>query len=194
MIHTETVFRSSSDNQFVDQRIAFALHLLEGTVVLVRVRRPAHGNFVTRGRSPGSNYGLFLIGVVELAIDRQHGDGNFQHHRVDVEASHRIGRVIVRVVRVFCGRKYAAYSHSEVQSIESRAQIDEERVIGRSGPNAQVVAQAIDSLVEQGLIVGHGQRADVGRNSVERLSTAQASGHAILDHGDGIGLPQTKTG
>ena len=43
IVHAEAVFGSGSDDEFVDQRIAFALNLLERAGVLLRKWRAANG-------------------------------------------------------------------------------------------------------------------------------------------------------
>ena len=83
---------------------------------------------------------MLVSRLVNQAVDGQHGDGNFQHDGVDVEAGHSIGSVVVRVVRIFGGRQNTTNSHAEVQAVEGRAQVDEEGIIGSAGPNGHVGA------------------------------------------------------
>ena len=77
---------------------------------------------------------------MNLAVDREHRDGNFQHNGVHVEAGHCIGSVVVGVIGVLRCRQHTANSHAEVEGIEGRAQIDEEWIIHSSGENAYATA------------------------------------------------------
>ncbi len=79
-------------------------------------------------------------------VGRQHGDRNFENDAVYVEAGQSIGRVVVVIVGIDGRLQHAAARrHAEVQRIESRAQVDEERVGNRSGENADTARQVIES-------------------------------------------------
>ena len=49
-------------------------------------------------RAVGSDHGLLVARWMDLAVDGQHGDGNFEHDGVHVEARDRIGSIVVSVV------------------------------------------------------------------------------------------------
>ena len=77
---------------------------------------------------------------MNLAVDREHRDGNFQHNGVHVETGHCIGSVVVSVIGILRCRQHAANSHAEVQGIEGGSQVDVEGIIHSSGENAYATA------------------------------------------------------
>ena len=89
-------------------------------------------------------------------------------------------------------RQHTAHAHTEVKRVERRAQVDEERIVHRTGKYAHIVRQVANPLVEQRLVVGHRARSDVGRHCVQSLAFAEERRLAALNHGDGVGLPQTE--
>src|SRR3984957_8087415 len=130
---------------------------------------------------------------MQFAIDGEHGDGNFQHDGVDVVSAHGVGGIVMGVVSVDGGRKYWSDSAAEVQRIESRAQIDEERIIGGSGPDSHAAGQSVDSLLEERLVVGHGLRTHIGGHCIQRLAGVQNLRLFVLDHDYGVVLAQAET-
>src|SRR5208283_4262027 len=139
------------------------------------------------------NYRSLIAGRMGLAVHRQHGDGNFQHDRVHVEARDCVGSEVVLVVVVFLFAHHASDSHAKVQGVKRRAQVDVEGIIYRPGEHSHTVAQVVDPLLEQGVVIGHGARAYIGRHGVEGLSTVQVGMLTVLHHGDGVVLPQAQT-
>src|SRR5437879_5146414 len=104
---------------------------------------------MARGSGIGTDDGLLVAGTMNLTVDREHRDGNFQHNGVHVETGHRIGSVVVGVIGILLRRQHATNSHAEVEGIEGRAKIDEEWIIYCPGENAYAIAQFVNSLVEQ---------------------------------------------
>src|SRR5438128_524580 len=101
---------------------------------------------------------------MKLAIHCQHVGGNLQHNGVDVKTRHCVGSIVVRVVCISCGGQHTSHAHAEVQRVKGCPQVDVERVIDRSCEYAYAVAQVINSLFEQILVVRHRLWADVGRH------------------------------
>ena len=148
---------------------------------------------MARGSGIGADHRLLVSSPVNLAIDSKHLDGNFQHDGVHVEAGYSIGSVIVSIISILRCRQHAADSHAEVEGVEGRAQVDVERIIHSSREDANIVAQVVNCLVEQRLVIRHSPRAHVGWNREQRLPIVQASGFSVLDHGYGVILEQAQT-
>src|SRR5215470_786011 len=82
----EQILGTGPNDQFVDQRIPFAVHLLPRTFSADSSIAPADCDPFAIGFTVSSDHRLFLTGSMNLPIYGQHGDGNFQHDRVNVEA------------------------------------------------------------------------------------------------------------
>src|SRR5450755_4701398 len=194
IVGAELVLGTRADDQFVNQRVAFAVDLHE-----IRIREQIGAAYATncylgpRGGSVGSEYSLFLTRAVKLAIHGEHGDGDFEHDRVDVIAGHGVGRVVVLVVGINRWGQYATDTHAEIERVEGCSQVDEEWIVHRTGEDPHVAPQIDHPLVEERVVVRHGQRADIRRNRIGRLAFGQVGGYSVLDHGDGVRLAKAKT-
>src|SRR5215467_1384422 len=135
VIHAEAVFRPGADDQFVDQRVAFALYLLPRAFGLNRIAvlylggRAADGNALARRRPVRPDPRILVAGRMKLAIHRQHSDWYFQHDRVHVEACYGIGRIVVGIVGIHLRAQDAADAHAEVQGIKRRSEVDKEGIV-----------------------------------------------------------------
>src|SRR5579863_5602216 len=98
------------------------------------------------------------------SITGQQGNRNLDGNGIDVEPCHGIRGKIEVVIGVCLWRQYAAAgSHAEVETIESSAQVNEERVRDRSckypDVGSAVALQAIDTLRGKRVVVRHGSGA-----------------------------------
>src|SRR5215470_3230582 len=85
--NAEQVLGTGSNNQFIDQRVAFAVHLPPNALSADRSIGSPHADLLTIGFTIRSDYGLLIARTVKLPIHCQHCDRDFQHNRVDVESS-----------------------------------------------------------------------------------------------------------
>src|SRR5450755_3291855 len=129
IVGTELVLGTCTDDQFVNQRVAFAVDLHE-----IRIRKhkgaaySTNGYLGTRCGSIGPNYSLFLTCAVKLSIHGEHGDGDFQHDRVDVVAGNGVGSVVVLVIGINGLGQYATDAHAEIERVEGSSQVDVKRI------------------------------------------------------------------
>src|SRR5215467_12108964 len=86
VIHAEAVFRTSADDQFVDQGVAFALHLAPRAFGLNRIaafRQIGGGapdrNLLARCRPVRADHCILVGSWMKLTIHRQHRDWHFEH-------------------------------------------------------------------------------------------------------------------
>src|SRR5260370_23131730 len=135
---------------------------------------------------------LLIAGAVQFAIYREPGDGNLQHNGVHIETSYRVRSIVVGVVAVYLRSQHATDSHAEMQRIERRSHITEKRSIHRTRKYSRPIAQLKNPQVEMRLLIRHGVGPNVRRDRIQRPSTGQVCGLAVLDHGDGVGLAQTE--
>ena len=111
---------------------------------------------------------------VHAQVARQELDRDLDGDGVHVEAGDVIGRDVHGVVVVVHLRQHAAAGFGpEVQRVEGGAEVDVERVVGRAGEHADAVAEVVDALVVERLVVGHRARAHVGGHRVEPAAAAQ---------------------
>src|SRR5262249_42328779 len=156
-------------------------------------RRPPDRYYGARGGAVSSDDGLFLSRRVSFSIYSEHGYGYFENDGIYVVAGHGVRGVITFVVCIHRRAKDPTNSHAEVQRVESRAQVNEEWVVDRSGKNADAIAEIIDSLLKQTVVARHGARARVARHRKQRAAAREIGRDAIPDHGDGIVLAKVQT-
>ncbi len=90
-----------------------------------------------------------------------------QRNRIHVKAGQRIGGVILPVVLILIDGKHSAGSQEggagpEVQRIESRAKVDEERIVNSTREDRHAIWKVVNALLSQRCVVGHGPRTNVG--------------------------------
>ncbi len=117
-----------------------------------------------------TDHGLLVAGRMNLAVHGQHRDRHFQHDGVNVVAADRVRSVVAIVVGIDCRGKDRTHSVAKVDRVEECAQINEERIVCGSCPYADSIAEGIDALVEERLVVRHGQRTHIGRHRIKEVS------------------------
>src|SRR5262249_18087009 len=156
-----TVFGAGPDNQFVDERVAHSLNLTERREVGFILRRTANSDGRARGCAIGADDCLFVGSGVHLSVHREPGDRNLKHDGIHVKTGHCVRSIVMGIVTIYRRSEHSAYSHAEVQGVKRRAEINEEWIIDGAGKNAYATAEVVNSLIEEGLIVRHGLRANV---------------------------------
>src|SRR5215469_9628888 len=190
---TKPILRTGSNNELVYQWVAFAVYLLPQAFAIHCSISTADCEPLAIGFAVSANHRLLLAGGMDSSIYSKHGDRNFQHDRVDVETSNRVGSKVVPVVCIFSSPENSARIHAKVEGIKSCAKIDVEGIVDRSRKYANIVAQIIDTLLKQLLVLGHRAWSDIGRDGKQRVSGGKVRCHAVLDHGDAVGLAQAQT-
>jgi hypothetical protein len=133
-----------------------------------------------------------LFGV-HLEIARQELQRDLDGDGVHVVARHVVRRDVHRVVLVVHLRQHAAAGFGpEVQRVEGAAEVDVERIVGRAGEAANAVAEVVDALVVERLVVRHRARAHIGRHRVELAAAAQIERPAVADGRHGVALAQAE--
>src|SRR5438876_9617707 len=104
---------------------------------------------MARGSGIGADDGLLIAGPMNLAVDREHRDGNFQHNGVHVEAGHCIGSVVVGVIGVLRCRQHTANSHAKVGGLEAAAQSIKEGTTNVPGKTASAMAKSANTWLNR---------------------------------------------
>src|SRR6516164_2869564 len=193
IIDAKAIFEASADNQLVDQGVAFTVDLLPLSLAIDFPRDTMDRDPLPVSFAVGADDSLLVARAMDLAVHSQHADGNFKNNGVDVEARNRIGSVVALIVRIDVGWQNPPHPHAEVKRVEGSAEVDVERIIDRSGKHSHAVSQVIDALVEQVLILRHGEWPYVGRHGQESATVAEFGGHTVLHHRDGVGLAQAQS-
>src|SRR5206468_9449556 len=111
--------------------------------------------------------GFFVAGPVSFSVHSQHGNRNFQYDGVNVETGNSIRRVIVGIVGVDSGAQNSSHTHPKVERIESRAQIDIERIVDGSCEYANSISKVVDTLIEEVIVIRHRKWPDVRGNGIK---------------------------
>src|ERR1700727_678455 len=89
----------------------------------------------------GSDDGPLITCRMDLAIRGQHLDGNLQHYRVDVVAPDSVRSIVVRVVGIDRRGQNRSGSVTEIHRVEERSEVDKERIVRGSSPDAKSPGQ-----------------------------------------------------
>src|SRR5215831_13931300 len=85
--NAEQIFRPRSDDQLIDERIAFAIYLSPLTLAVDLAPQSPNADLLA-GRCPiGPDHSILVARSMKLAVRSQHGDRYFQNDGIDVESS-----------------------------------------------------------------------------------------------------------
>src|SRR5262245_27226731 len=104
------------------------------------------------------------------AIAGELGDRHFNGDGIHVETCYSVRSEVLGIIGVLILRQPAWNScpkcaRTEIERVKSSAKIDIKRIVNGPGENFDAVAEIVNALLGQVVIIRHGARTDVGRDS-----------------------------